>query len=94
MNPVHIPIFCFDIVAYSLKARIGHSQQPAVIRQRPVNNGGMVFSAHFMPMAEHATMEYVMTSLSNNCTATEERYFYAVRAAEVDSLSAVAVRSW
>jgi hypothetical protein len=64
-----------DIVAYYLKARIVESQQPAVTRQRPVNNRGMVFSAQSVPMAAHATMEYVMHSLSNNCTATEERCF-------------------
>jgi hypothetical protein len=61
------------IVAYSLKAKIVESEQPAVTRQRPVNNRGMVFSALSVAMAAHATMEYVMPSLSNNCTATEEQ---------------------
>jgi hypothetical protein len=52
------------------------SQQPAFTRQRPVNNNrGMVFSAQFVPMVEHAAMEYVMPSLSNNCTTTEEWCF-------------------
>jgi hypothetical protein len=64
-----------NIVAYSLKARIAESQQPAVTWQRPVNNRGMAFSAQSVPMAEHATMECVMPSLSNNCTATEKRCF-------------------
>jgi hypothetical protein len=60
----------FNIVAYSLKARIVESQQ------RPVSkNRGIVFSAGSVPMAEHATMENVMPPLSNNCTATEERRF-------------------
>jgi hypothetical protein len=54
-------------MAYSLIATIVESQQPAVIRQRPRNNNrGMVFSAQSMPRAAHATVEYVMTSLSNN----------------------------
>jgi hypothetical protein len=61
-------------VAYYLKARIEESQQPTVTRQRIVN-GGMVFSAQSVPMATHATVEYVMPSLSNNCTATKERCF-------------------
>jgi hypothetical protein len=65
-----------DIVAYSLKARILESKQSAVTRQRPINNNkGMVLSAQPMPMAAHATMEYVMLSLSKNCTAIEERCF-------------------
>jgi hypothetical protein len=63
-----------NIVTYSLKARIV-AQRPAVTRQRNVNNRGMVSSAQSMPMAAHATMEYVMPSLSNNYTATEERRF-------------------
>jgi hypothetical protein len=63
-------------VAYSLKARIVESQQLAVTWQQPVNNNrGMVFSMQSMPMAAHATMKYVMPSLSNNCTATEEQCF-------------------
>jgi hypothetical protein len=42
-------------------------------------------------MAARETMEYVMPSLCNNCTATEERCFYAVYA---DMLrAAVAVRA-
>jgi hypothetical protein len=60
-----------DIVAYTLKAGIMKSQQSAVARQQTVNNNkGMVFSAQSVPMAAHAKMEYVMPSLSNNCTAT------------------------
>jgi hypothetical protein len=51
------------------------SQQPAVTRQRPVNNREMVFSAQTVPMAAHATMEYLTPSLINNCTAAEERCF-------------------
>jgi hypothetical protein len=62
-----------DIVAYLLKARIMESQQQAVTMQWPVNNKReMVFSAQSMPMALHATGDYVMPSLSNNYTATEE----------------------
>jgi hypothetical protein len=61
------------IVEYALKAKIVESEQPAVTRQQPVNNRGMVFSSQSVAMAAHATMEYVMPSLSNNCTATEER---------------------
>jgi hypothetical protein len=57
-----------NIVAYSLKARIVESQQPAVTRQRPVkNNRRMVFSAHSVPMATRTTTEYVMPTLNNNC---------------------------
>jgi hypothetical protein len=52
------------------------SQQPAVTRQWPVNNKrGIVFSAHLLPMAAKATMEYIMPSINNNYTATEERCF-------------------
>jgi hypothetical protein len=40
----------------------------------------MVFSAQSMLMAAHATMEYVMASLSNNITATRNGVFYAVNA--------------
>jgi hypothetical protein len=65
----------YNTVFYSLKARIVESQQPAITRRRPVNNRVMVFSAQSMPMAAHATMVYVMPSLSNNCTATEEGCF-------------------
>jgi hypothetical protein len=54
------------MVAYSLKARIVETQQPAVTRQRPVNdNRGMVFSAQSMHKAVDATMEYVIPSQSN-----------------------------
>jgi hypothetical protein len=35
----------------------------------------MVFSVQSVQIAAHATMEYVMSFLSNNCTATEERCF-------------------
>jgi hypothetical protein len=60
-------------VAYLLKARIVELKQPAVTSQCPVNNNkGMVFSAQSVPMVAHATMEYVMPSLSNNCIVTEE----------------------
>jgi hypothetical protein len=46
-------------VAYSLRARIVESQQSAVTWQWPINNNrGM--------MAVHATIEYIMPSLSNN----------------------------
>jgi hypothetical protein len=49
------------IVAYSLKARtVGSSQQPAVTRQRLVNNRVMVFSTRFVPMTAPVTMEYVI----------------------------------
>jgi hypothetical protein len=48
----------------------------AVTRQRYKNyKRGMVFSAQSVPMAGHATMEYIMPSLSNNCTAKRKRYF-------------------
>jgi hypothetical protein len=48
----------------------------AVTRQRPINNNrGMVFSAQPMLMAGHATVEFIMPSLSNSCTATEELCF-------------------
>jgi hypothetical protein len=68
-------------VVYSLKARIVESQQLAVTRQRPVNNNrGIVFCAQSVPMVAHATMEYIMPSRSNSCTATEERCVSAVRA--------------
>jgi hypothetical protein len=54
----------------SLKASIVESQQLAVTRQRPlIKNRRMAFYAQSMPMAAHATLEYVMLSLSNNCTA-------------------------
>jgi hypothetical protein len=63
-----------DIVSYSLKTRIVESYQPGVTRHRPVNNSGMVFSAQSVLTAAHATVEYVMPLLSNNCTAMEEHY--------------------
>jgi hypothetical protein len=66
---------CVGIVAYLLKARIMVSQQPAVTRQRPVSNRGMVLSAQSMLMAAQAITEYVIPSLSNNYTAKEERGF-------------------
>jgi hypothetical protein len=73
---MNVGIVRVGIVAYSLKSRIMESQQPAVTRQRPVNNNrGKVFSAQCVPMAAHATMEYAMPSLSNNCTATDEPCF-------------------
>jgi hypothetical protein len=59
-------------VAYSLKARVVEPQQPVVTRQRPINNREMMFSAQSVPMDEHATIKYVMPSLSNNWTAKEE----------------------
>jgi hypothetical protein len=34
----------------------------------------MVFSAQSVPMASNTTMKYLMTSLSNNCTATEDLF--------------------
>jgi hypothetical protein len=68
-------------VAYSLKARIVESQQPAFTRQLSLNNNReIVFSAQSVSMAAHATLEYVIPSLSNNCTTIEERVLYAVRA--------------
>jgi hypothetical protein len=64
------------IVAYSLKAKTVESQQPTVTKQRPVNNNKwMVFSAQFVLMDVHSIIEYVMPSLSNNFTVTEERCF-------------------
>jgi hypothetical protein len=62
-------------VAYLLKARIVESQQPAITRQQSINNRSMVFSEQSVTMAAHATVEYIMPSLSNNCTATEEWCF-------------------
>jgi hypothetical protein len=64
-----------NIVAYSLKAKTVESQQPAVTKQRPVNNNRGMFLARSMPMATHATMECVVPPLSSNCTATEEWCF-------------------
>jgi hypothetical protein len=47
----------------------------AVTRQRPVkNNRGMAFSTQSMPMAAHATLDYVVPSLSNKFTATQELF--------------------
>jgi hypothetical protein len=62
-------------VAYSLKSRTVELQQPAVTRQVPVNKRGMVFSARSVLMAAHATMEYIIPPISNNCTAKEEQCF-------------------
>jgi hypothetical protein len=63
-------------VVYSLKARVMVSQQPAITRQQPVNNNREVaFSVWPMPMAVHATMEYVMPPLNNNHIATEKQRF-------------------
>jgi hypothetical protein len=67
--------FPLDIVAYSLKARTVESQQPAVTRQRPVNKRGMVFSVQSVQMSAQETVEYIVQSLIDNCTATEERCF-------------------
>jgi hypothetical protein len=77
-----------NIVAYLLKTRAVESQQPAITRQRCVNNNrGMAFSAQSVPMTAHAKMGYVMPSLSNNCTATEERYLLRSPCREVISRS-------
>jgi hypothetical protein len=57
-------------VAYSPKTRTVESQQPTITRQRPVNNRGMVLSVQSVPTSAHATIEYIMPSLSNNCTST------------------------
>jgi hypothetical protein len=66
----------YDVVAYSLKARIMESQQLAVARQRPINNKrGIVFSARSVPMAAQATVDYIMPPLNNNCAATEKWCF-------------------
>jgi hypothetical protein len=35
----------------------------------------MVFSVRSVPMAAHATLEYITPLLSNNCTAAEKRCF-------------------
>jgi hypothetical protein len=70
------PKWPFHIVAYSLKARIVEPQRPAFTRQRSVNkNIGIVFSARSVPMLAHATMEYIIPSLSYNNTAIEEQCF-------------------
>jgi hypothetical protein len=62
-------------MAYSLKARTVESHQPAISRQCPANNRGMVFPAWSVLMAEYVIMEYAMPLLYNNCTATEEPRF-------------------
>jgi hypothetical protein len=63
-----------DVVTDLLRVIIVKLQQPALARHRLVNNNrGMVFSEPYVPMAAHATTKYVMQSLNNNCTATEER---------------------
>jgi hypothetical protein len=67
-------------VAYSLKARVIGLQYPAVSRQWPLNNRGTMFSAQSMPVVVHATVEYVMPSLSYNFTTTENGVFYAAHA--------------
>jgi hypothetical protein len=52
-----------------------HNSQP-LTRQRHINNNrGMVFSVRSVPMAGHAVVDYVMPSLSNSCTATEEQCY-------------------
>jgi hypothetical protein len=51
------------------------TQQPAITGQRPVNNKGIVYSAQSVLTAVHATVEYFMPPLSNNCTVTEEWCF-------------------
>jgi hypothetical protein len=35
----------------------------------------MAFSSRSVPVAAHTTIKYVMPTLSNNCTGTEERCF-------------------
>jgi hypothetical protein len=63
-------------VIYSLKARVVESQQLAITRHWTINNNrGMVFSALSVIMAAHTIMEYVMPSLNNKCTVTEEQCF-------------------
>jgi hypothetical protein len=52
-------------VAYSLKTRIVESQQLGVTIQRPLNNRGMVFSVHSMPMVAHAAIEYIIPSITD-----------------------------
>jgi hypothetical protein len=59
------------IVAYSLETRIVESQQQAVTRHQPIqNNREIAFSEHVMPMAAHASMEYIMLLIRYNCLAT------------------------
>jgi hypothetical protein len=53
----------------------------------------MVFSAQSVPMATNATMEYVMPSLSNNCTKTEEWCFLLDPCRDVSWTSQLSV-SW
>jgi hypothetical protein len=68
-------------MAYWHKARIVESQQPAVTRQRPVNNNrGIVFYAQSVPMAVQATVEYIMPSLSNKPLQQRNLVFYAALA--------------
>jgi hypothetical protein len=43
----------------------------AITRHNPPHNKGIIFPVQFMRMAVHATMEYVMPSISSNFTATE-----------------------
>jgi hypothetical protein len=72
-------------VAYSLKARIVESQQPAFTRPWPViSNRGLIFSAHSVPIAVHAAVEYIVPSLSNShsscvCSHTDYMAVYPRR---------------
>jgi hypothetical protein len=56
----------------------------------------MVFSARTMQMAAQAMMEHVMPTLSNNCTATEERCFLCGLCQVVisETVSEKLVKSW
>jgi hypothetical protein len=63
-------------VACSFIAKILESQKLTVTWQQPINNDrGIVFSGQSVQMVAHATIEYVMPSLSSNCTATEKQCF-------------------
>jgi hypothetical protein len=65
-----------NTVAYSLKVRTVESQQPAVTRQRLVNNNReMIFPARSVPMAVHTIMDCIIPPISNNFTAKEEQCF-------------------
>jgi hypothetical protein len=64
-----------DIVAYTLKARIVKSQQPAMTRQRPVNKKRVLFSGQSVPIPALEPMKYVMQSVSKNTIETEKRGF-------------------
>jgi hypothetical protein len=61
------------------------SQQPAVTRQRPLNNRWMVIAVR--SVLEHATVEYVIPTLSKTCTATEEQCFLRGSRREVISVA-------